>query len=80
MNEIKEKTYTEILSELDSYHSLKTIVMSIALIQIIYDYILIKTKGFTFSTIGIFFLTISYFILPLIIELVMKKSNKHISY
>ena len=78
-DEITKKTYNEIISELESFDLLRKFILGLSTMQLIIICLMIRTEGLTEIIMPFYVLTIAFFIIPLFIELAMKKANKYIS-
>lgn len=76
MNELHEKSYSQILSDIETFKLLKNLIIGLSTIQMTYVYVLFRVHGFNYEILTLFFITLSYFILPMIIESFINKINR----
>lgn len=72
MNDIKEKTYSEILSDIRTLELIKKVNTLLSLFLLCGLYIIIKFHGLNLINILLLILNCFYFMTPLIIEMIFR--------
>lgn len=76
MNELHQKTYSQILSEIETLKLIKNMIIGLSTIQMTFVYYMFRVHGFNGEILAMFFLAMSFFTLPMIIETFINKINR----
>jgi hypothetical protein len=76
MNDIHDKSYSQILSEMETLKLIKNMIIGLSTIQMTFVYYMFRVHGFNGEILAMFFLAMSFFTLPMIIETFINKINR----